>query len=356
MHLKEGKPKTLTELGDVAENYIEAHATDIVFGLNPRLPKFRSAPSTTASSPARRCYLCGKVGHVQSQCSRRTPDNSLASPPKIQRAPYAQQRAGYSSPQVPRTPPRIQRSSQPRSPTRGQVPRCFLCNRLGHIARNCLSRPTAAMELQTQGKAFEGSQKEVAACQSQGSTSISSNGIVCKIHNRDTCLECNAYRPIVECNDPAHSTHRHQAASILAVCQDCETHLPVIADACHASDKTQRMPVAEDSVEGKPVSVLRDTGCSTVVVRRSLVSDDKLTGQEQQCILIDGTVRYTPGAKIYNQTPFFSGLTTAICMENSMFDLVIGNVQAYGMCSFLNLWSGQLERFKPRVKKRLPKI
>jgi len=57
-----------------------------------------------------------------------------------------------------------------------------------------------------------------------------------------------------------------------------------------------------------------------------LVSDDKLTGQEEQCILIDGTVRYTPEAKIYIQTPFFSGLTTAICIENPMFDLVIGNV------------------------------
>jgi len=86
------------------------------------------------------------------------------------------------------------------------------------------------------------------------------------------------------------------------------------------------MPVAKGSVEGTPVNVLRDNGCSTIVVRRSLVSDDKLTGQEEQCILIDGTVRYTPEAKIYIQTPFFSGLTTAICIENPMFDLVIGNV------------------------------
>jgi len=37
MHLKEGKPKTITELGDVAENYVEAHATDIIFGLDRRL-------------------------------------------------------------------------------------------------------------------------------------------------------------------------------------------------------------------------------------------------------------------------------------------------------------------------------
>ena len=226
MHLKEGKPKNLTELGDVAENYIEAHATDIVFGLDPRLPKFRSAPSTTASSPARRCYLCGKVGHVQSQCSRgalvERLGYCLASPPKIQRAPYAQQRAGYSSQQVPRTPPRIQRSSQPRSPTRGQVPRCFLCNRPGHLARNCLIRPTAAMELQSPRQAVEKSLKQVAACQPRGSTSTSSRGLVCKNHNRDSCLECN---------NPAPSTHRHQAASILAVCQDCGTQLPVIADA-----------------------------------------------------------------------------------------------------------------------------
>jgi len=76
------------------------------------------------------------------------------------------------------------------------------------------------------------------------------------------------------------------------------------------------MPVTKGSLEGKPVSVLRDTGCLTVVVRRALVPDDKLTGQDELCILIDGTVRYTPVAKIYVETPFFSGLTTAVCMKN----------------------------------------
>jgi len=86
------------------------------------------------------------------------------------------------------------------------------------------------------------------------------------------------------------------------------------------------MPVAEGAVEGTPAKVLRDTGCSTIVVRRALVPDDKLRGRVERCILIDGTVRYTPGAKIYVQTPFFSGITTAICMENPIYDLVVGNV------------------------------
>ena len=60
------------------------------------------------------------------------------------------------------------------------------------------------------------------------------------------------------------------------------------------------MPVAKGTIEGKSVNVLRDTGYSTVVVRRSLVPDDKMTGQDTHCILIDGTIRRTPLAEIYS--------------------------------------------------------
>ena len=129
----------------------------------------------------------------------------------------------------------VSKSESTRSPTRGQVPRCFLCNRPSHLARNCLSRPTAAMEFQTHGEAFKGSQEDAAACQPRGSTFTSSMGIPCKMHKRNFCPECL---------DLPATTHHHQAASILAVCQNCGTHLPVIADACHATDKTERMPVA----------------------------------------------------------------------------------------------------------------
>jgi len=76
------------------------------------------------------------------------------------------------------------------------------------------------------------------------------------------------------------------------------------------------MPIAEGTAEGKPVTVLRDTGCSKVVVRRSLVPDNKLTGQEELCILIDETIRCTPVAKVFVDTPYYTGLTTAVCMLN----------------------------------------
>jgi len=87
------------------------------------------------------------------------------------------------------------------------------------------------------------------------------------------------------------------------------------------------MPVAHGTVKGKPVSVLRDTGCSTVVVRRSLIPDEKLTGMEERCIIIDGTVRRTPVAKIEVETPYFSGTVLAVCMKSPLYDLIIKNVQ-----------------------------
>jgi len=86
------------------------------------------------------------------------------------------------------------------------------------------------------------------------------------------------------------------------------------------------MPVVDGLLENQPVKVLRDSGCSTVVVRRFLISEGKLTGQEEKCILIDGTVRRTPVAKIYIDTPYFTGTTTAVCMNNPLYDVIVGNV------------------------------
>jgi len=63
------------------------------------------------------------------------------------------------------------------------------------------------------------------------------------------------------------------------------------------------MPVVEGTVEGQTACVLRDTGCSAVIVRRSFVIDDMMTGQVETCILVDGTVRHTLVAKVHIETP-----------------------------------------------------
>lgn len=48
------------------------------------------------------------------------------------------------------------------------------------------------------------------------------------------------------------------------------------------------MPVLSGFVEGRSVSVLRDTGCSGVIVCRGLVDDDQMTDKAEECVLAHG--------------------------------------------------------------------
>ena len=87
-----------------------------------------------------------------------------------------------------------------------------------------------------------------------------------------------------------------------------------------------RLPTAEGTVNGRKVEVLRDTGCTCCTVKRSLVSDDQLIGKESYVTLIDETTQKYPLAVIDFDCPFFTGKTEALCMEDTLYDLVIGNI------------------------------
>ena len=64
------------------------------------------------------------------------------------------------------------------------------------------------------------------------------------------------------------------------------------------------MPVVKGRVREKTVDVLRDTGCSGVVVKKDLVGEDQLTGDFNVMLLIDNTARKVPIARIYADTPY----------------------------------------------------
>ncbi|XP_043212021.1 uncharacterized protein LOC122376289 [Amphibalanus amphitrite] len=74
------------------------------------------------------------------------------------------------------------------------------------------------------------------------------------------------------------------------------------------------------------VNTLRDTGCSTVVVKREFVKDEELTGETSLMLLIDNTVRRVPVAMICVNTPFLIGKVKALCLPDAVYDLIIGQV------------------------------
>ena len=101
----------------------------------------------------------------------------------------------------------------------------------------------------------------------------------------------------------------------------CGNKLPVISGACsnarHTSNKRPDMPIRQGKLGEKMISTLRDTGCSGVVVRSGLVTDSQYTGKSHMCLLIDGTVRKVPVAKIQVDTPYYVGDVEALCMKKT---------------------------------------
>jgi len=131
-HLKECKPETLHDLAECAETYLEAHSSDILFEVDPKFPKIRGSP------PPKRCHYCGSTDHLRNQCPKPQPPTS----PRNPRAPQSPFRPPGP---VPKQPSYV--GFKPTSPRR-VPPRCFICNKTGHIARDCQSKFTAAMEYQ----------------------------------------------------------------------------------------------------------------------------------------------------------------------------------------------------------------
>ena len=57
-----------------------------------------------------------------------------------------------------------------------------------------------------------------------------------------------------------------------------------------------------------------------------MVSKDQLLGKASDVTLINETTQRNPLALIDIDCPFFSGQTEALCMDNTLYDVVIGNI------------------------------
>ncbi|XP_040067218.1 uncharacterized protein LOC120840675 [Ixodes scapularis] len=181
--------------------------------------------------------------------------------------------------------------------------RCFLCNKTGHKAENCHGRPPASKGI---------------TCWQCGKTG----------HRADSCRS----KP----ND------NHQASCLWTKSRNGEVtepedgfvtlkngdKIPVVNSAVGHPPKflVENLPVVEGDMGGHKITVLRDTGCNTVVVRQSLVPKEAYTGILSPVFLLDKTVRHLPEAEIVVRTPYYTGKLTAKCVNDSLYDLVLGNV------------------------------
>ena len=87
------------------------------------------------------------------------------------------------------------------------------------------------------------------------------------------------------------------------------------------------LPVYDGYVEDTPVKVLRDTGCSSVIVRKSLINPSDFTGKQKSMMMVDRTIIRVPTARCHITTPMFTGvIDEALCLDNPICELIIGNI------------------------------
>jgi len=113
----------------------------------------------------------------------------------------------------------------------------------------------------------------------------------------------------------------------------CGCMLPVVAGALSPNGQNklkewqlQRTPCCRGQVNCISTNVLQDTGSTTCVAKSSLVRQDEMTGAHELCMLTDGVVKRYPTAVVEFNTPYYTGTAKALCMENPVQDIIIGNI------------------------------
>ena len=88
----------------------------------------------------------------------------------------------------------------------------------------------------------------------------------------------------------------------------------------------KNLPTARGKLNGNDVTVLRDIGCTGAIVKRSLVEEDQLLNYKCSYISIDRTMKPVQVARVYIVSPIYTGYFEALCVEDPLCDVVIGNL------------------------------
>ena len=222
MFVKERQPRKLTDVLTLADQYRDAHT-------DPRIRRMKDKPNHPS-------------GAQQSSTNNSNSTNSSST-----------NKANVSKGPVPVR----GNQSQSRMPVK-----CFQCNKLGHTSWYCPDKKVRREKgaSLTEGKSTAGQPLEGSSSGPAEPSSMESCETAHPQEQKGMCL-------IVEKSAVVKENLTDDGTAVKLATGGT---LPVLSAAA-CGTRGNAMPVCQGIVNGKPVEVLRDTGCSTVVVRHDLV-------------------------------------------------------------------------------------
>ena len=271
-YLREKKLTDKVELAKTAERYIDAHGGYMTEKTKVKKPEDKkisqeAEQKTNSKKPFkkkddRKCAYCKRDGHLEEKCWEKhgKPDNVNLSTDTNKR--------------------------------------CFSCNQVGHISKNCPSSK----------------QDHASACVEHNDD----KGTACSCiqsHKASACIsdvigdfvEENATPQVIEQEGVKYVIHSDRCQKPIHVC-GCV-----------------KLEMSKGKVNGKEVEVMMDSGCTSAVVKVDFVKPYQYANTWRICKLIDGTMRKFPLAWIDVECDHIVGEVEALVMETPVSELIIGN-------------------------------
>ncbi|XP_068235502.1 uncharacterized protein [Palaemon carinicauda] len=275
VHLKEKAPANLDDLAKAAEKYLTAHRTELYKEAKVAKKPVYRPPKQTGPSAF---------------------ENPWHAPNEQVKGTSARDVRCYKCNQLGHIASKCHLSDQSRGPRNDK--KCMFCDKFGHDIPECRKLKTIKTAYLDVEKSVEEAQTPVA--QVSSFCSISAPPPEMDVAKIDACIK---------------EGKLFLENGFAVPCMN----------ACVPSNEDS-MPVTKGRVGTHIVQVLRDSGCSSVVIKQNFVDPDLYTGTLVLVRLADNSFRRAPMAKIHINTPYLIGEVDAVCLPDAPYDFLIGNV------------------------------
>ncbi|XP_068225262.1 uncharacterized protein, partial [Palaemon carinicauda] len=258
LHLKEKAPANLDDLAKAAEQYLTVHGTELYKEAKVAKKPVYRPPKQTGPSAF---------------------ENPWHAPNEQVKGTSARDVRCYKCNQLGHIASKCHLSDQSRGPRNDK--KCMFCDKFGHDLPECRKLKTIKTAYLDVEKSVEEAQAQTPVAQVSSFCSISAPPPEMDVAKIDACIK---------------EGKLFLENGFAVPCMN----------ACVPSNEDS-MPVTKGRVGSHIVQVLRDSGCSSVVIKQKFVDPDLYTGTLVLVRLADNSFRRAPMAKIHINTPYLIG-------------------------------------------------